>query len=165
MSNINKGVLIFNEWFDAMDRLSPKDYKALMKAIHNAQINDVPPPVFTGKSAIVASMVFPCIERRKAQSRRGLISAALRLARQEKASADRSDDVDGTVDNSVYNAVGNQSKEKKNKAEYSYSKANAPAAKAGSSFDLDEFFAAAVRRSLGKASEKESDKENAEESA
>ena len=154
MSDISKGVLIFNEWFEAMERLSAKDYKALMIALYNAQINNIPPPEFTGRSKIVATMIFPCIERRKKQSEHGLASAAARLAKKKQSNTDASI----SVANGVTNSVANQSKEKKNRIEYSYNKAerrgaDAPAAKEASSFDLDDFFEAAVRRSLGEAIE------------
>ena len=157
-SDISKGVLIFNEWFDAMERLSAKDYKALMIAIYNAQINNIPPPEFTGRTKMVATIIFPCIERRKSQSERGLASAAARLARKKQINTDTSNSVANSVANGVANGVANQSKEKKNRIEYSYNKAerreaDAPAAKGEASFDTNDFFEAAVRRSLGEASE------------
>lgn len=150
MSDINKGVLIFNEWFEAMKVLSMEERAQLIYAMYDFQINNIPPPKFSSVADSLATIFFKCIENRKVQSRRGLMSAAARLAKQEEASADHSNDVDSTV--------GNQSKVKKNKIEYSYNKAerrgaDAPAAKEQSSFDLDDFFEAAVRRSLGKASE------------
>ncbi len=81
MSDITKGVLIYNEWFEAMRSLNQKDYKTLINAIYNAQIHDLPPPEFTGRAGIVASMIFPCIERRKKQSGFGRAGAEARLAR------------------------------------------------------------------------------------
>ena len=158
MSDINKGVLIFNEWFEAMKVLSMEERAQLIYAMYDFQINNIPPPKFSSVADSLATIFFKCIENRKVQSRRGLMSAAARLAKQEEASADRSDDVDSTVGKAVDSTVGNQSKVKKNKIEYSYNKAerrgaDAPAAKEQGSFDLDDFFEAAVRRSLGEASE------------
>ena len=150
MSDISKGVLIYNEWFESMQSLSAKDYKALMIAIYNAQINNIPPPEFTGRSKIVATIIFPCIERRKSQSERGYLGAVARYAKDKEKQLLSSTSANGTANS--------QNKEKKSKIEYSYtkakpSKADAPAAKDSTSFDLDDFFEAAVRRSLGEASE------------
>ena len=140
-----------------MERLSAKDYKALMIAIYNAQINNIPPPEFTGSSKIVATMVFPCIERRKAQSEFGRAGVAARLFKSKNAENSVSSDL-GDPANHPASHPANQSKEKKNKIEYSYnkakpSKADAPAAKESSSFDLDDFFEAAVRRTFAEANE------------
>ncbi len=68
MSNTDKGVLIFNEWFEAMDKLNPKEFKKLMLSIYEYQAQSVEPPVFEGKTAIVADMIFPYIRRRIAMS-------------------------------------------------------------------------------------------------
>ena len=157
MSDILKGVLIYNEWFESMQSLSPKDYKTLMIAIYNAQINNVPPPEFTGRSRIVATMIFPCIERRKSQSEHGYLGAVAKHAKDKEKQLASSTSANGTASGTASGTANGQSKEKKNKAEYSYSRverkrANAPAAKEQSSFDLDDFFEAAVRRSLGKTS-------------
>ena len=54
MSNTDKGVLIFNEWFDAMENLSANDFKTLMCAVYHYQIHGKKPPVFKGKAAFVA---------------------------------------------------------------------------------------------------------------
>ena len=94
-----------------MERLSAKDYKALMIAIYNAQINNIPPPEFTGRAKMVATIIFPCIERRKKQSEHGLASAAARRVKKVEYNTN----ISSTVANTVANTVGNQSKEKKNK--------------------------------------------------
>lgn len=71
MSYSDKGVLIFSEWFEAMDKLNPKDYKALMHAIYRYQMCGEEPHEFQGKSGMVAAIIFPYIGRRLAQSRGG----------------------------------------------------------------------------------------------
>ena len=86
MSNTDKGVLIFNEWFDAMENLSANDFKTLMCAVYHYQIHGKKPPVFKGKAAFVAKILFPYIDRRLAQSRAGKISAEMRA---EVSSDDR----------------------------------------------------------------------------
>ncbi len=64
MSQTDKGVLIFAEWFEAMSKLNPTDYKALMNAVYRYQILGEKPPEFKGKSGMVAAIIFPYIERR-----------------------------------------------------------------------------------------------------
>lgn len=86
MSEIDKGVLIYNEWFDAMENLNPKDFKAFIYAMYNYQIHDVPPPEFKGMSAMMSSMIFPYIKRRKKQAAIGKLGAEARLARASEPS-------------------------------------------------------------------------------
>ena len=86
MSETDKGVLIYNEWFDAMENLSPKDFKAMIYAMYNYQIHDIPPPEFKGKSAIMSSVIFPYIKRRKQQSERGKLGAEAKASRIYRAS-------------------------------------------------------------------------------
>ena len=90
MSEINKGVLIYNEWFDAMKNLNAKDFKSLILAMYDYQIYDVPPPEFKGKSSIVSSMIFSCLKRRKQQAARGKLGAE---SRANRASAIKKDEV------------------------------------------------------------------------
>ena len=71
MSEINKGILFFKEWMVSLAQLPPKEFKAMIIAMCEYQFNDVPPPKFTGKSAIVASIIFPCLQRRKEAAARG----------------------------------------------------------------------------------------------
>ena len=78
MGQTEKGVLIFNEWFEAMENLNPRDYKALMSAIYRYQAQGEEPPEFKGKVGIVSAMIFPCISRRLAQSKGGKMSAEKR---------------------------------------------------------------------------------------
>lgn len=71
MSYTDKGVLMFEEWFRAMDKLSASDYKRLMHALYRYQLHGEEPPEFKGKAAIVADMMFPYIARRLAQAKGG----------------------------------------------------------------------------------------------
>lgn len=68
MSQMDKGVLMFKEWVDAMSELSPKEFKMLFLAICRYQSLGEEPPEFKGKAKIIASMIFPYISRRIAQS-------------------------------------------------------------------------------------------------
>lgn len=68
MSNTDKGVLMFNEWLDAMNELNPKEYKAMMTAIYHYQMLGEEPPEFKGKAKIIATMIFPYIHRRMAHA-------------------------------------------------------------------------------------------------
>ena len=78
MGYTEKGVLIFGEWFEAMDKLNPKDYKALMNSIYRYQMKGEEPPEFKGKAGMVALIIFPYIGRRLAQSKGGKRSAEMR---------------------------------------------------------------------------------------
>ena len=46
MSQTDKGVLIFAEWFEAMEKLNSRDYKALMNAVYRYQLLGEEPPEF-----------------------------------------------------------------------------------------------------------------------
>lgn len=71
MGQTDKGVLMFSEWFEAMDKLNPKDYKALMNAIYRYQLCGEEPPEFKGKAGMVAAIVFPYIRRRLSTAKSG----------------------------------------------------------------------------------------------
>ena len=78
MSQTDKGVLIFDEWFEAMDHLGASDFKKLMIAIYRYQIFGEKPPEFKGKSALAASVIFPYITRRRALAKSGKLAAEKR---------------------------------------------------------------------------------------
>ena len=71
MSQTDKGVLIFGEWFEAMNMLAPKDYKALMNAIYRYQLLGEEPPEFKGKTGMMSALIFPYINRRLATAKAG----------------------------------------------------------------------------------------------
>ena len=79
MSQTDKGVLMYFEWFEAMSRLDPKTYKTMMNAIYCYQQKGEKPPEFKGKAQVAASIIFPCIERRIVSSRAGKRGAQKRL--------------------------------------------------------------------------------------
>ncbi len=74
MSTTDKGVLIFSEWFEAMDALGPREYKKLMTAMYRYQILGEEPPEFEGKALIVSKIIFKCLERRIVRTRCGKIA-------------------------------------------------------------------------------------------
>ena len=78
MSQTDKGVLVFEEWFRAMDMLSANDYKKLMHAVYRYQLCGEEPPQFKGKASIVSEMIFPYISRRLVQARCGKKGSAVR---------------------------------------------------------------------------------------
>ena len=78
MSQTDKGILIFYEWMDAMEKLPPKQYKALLTAICRFQQSGEEPPIFEGKSALLASIIFPFLRRRCDKARAGRMSAYAR---------------------------------------------------------------------------------------
>lgn len=79
MSKTDKGVLIFNEWFEAMENISDRDCGRLVKAIYKCQMLDEEPPEFKGKTAVLANVIFPCIKRRKKMSAAGKLAYQTRL--------------------------------------------------------------------------------------
>ena len=87
MSQTDKGVLIFYEWFEAMDTLSPKCYKALMTAIFRYQLNGEKIPEFKGNSAILAAVIFPCLRRRLDSARGGKRTMQTRYGLDESSAA------------------------------------------------------------------------------
>ena len=78
MSQTDKGVLIFAEWFEAMSKLCPTDYKALMNAVYRYQILGEKPPEFKGKSSLVAAIIFPYVERRLESAKWGKRGSSVR---------------------------------------------------------------------------------------
>ena len=78
MSQTDKGVLIFSEWFDAMAKLNPREYKSLMNAIYRYQIHGEEPPEFQGKTDMVAAIIFPYIRRRITNASAGKKGMAVR---------------------------------------------------------------------------------------
>lgn len=62
---------MFNEWLEAMEKLSARDYKMLMNAMYKYQIYNEEPPIFQGKVEVLAKVIFPCLERRKKLSEAG----------------------------------------------------------------------------------------------
>ena len=120
-----------------MKSLNQKDYKILMNAIYNVQINDAPPPEFNGKTKMLANVIFPCIERRKAQSKRGRLGADARYARPATLLPDDTDkarSINDEIANGGANSGANdQSRVKieKNKIEYNYNRAESNKADGG----------------------------------
>ena len=88
MSQTDKGVLIYNEWFESTNTLSGSEFKKLMFAVYRYQIYGKKPMKFKGKTAIVASMIFPSIDRRMACAAYGSAGAMKR----KKTSSDNSDE-------------------------------------------------------------------------
>ena len=97
MSRIDKGVLIFNEWFEAMENISDRDCGRLVKAIYKYQVLGEKPPEFKGKIAVLANVVFPCIERRKKMSAAGKIAyqTKLNLRANDSAAVESNGDSNG----------------------------------------------------------------------
>ena len=107
MSNIDKGILIFNEWMEAMKCLPMNERAEIIYAIYDLQINNIAPPKFSGTAQALASVFFPCIERRRKQSERGLASAAARRAKQETQSAKQHTSQNDPIANDATNDATN----------------------------------------------------------
>lgn len=172
MSDISKGVLIYNEWFEAMRALDPDDFKAVMLAIYDSQIHNTPPPEFEGVARAIAAIILPYIERRKQQAQRGRAGAVARYSKEGDPPADDTCSI-GTASSAAISQ--NEIKSNKTKSTYTQIKSNEfayPTATGGKaatggrdsnggyaaykkapdeirSFDTNDFFEAAVKRSLG----------------
>lgn len=85
MSQTDKGILIFYEWLDAMEKLPPRQYKALLTAICRFQQRGEEPPVFEGYTGALASMIFPFLRRRCDRARAGRISMYARHGLDEES--------------------------------------------------------------------------------
>ncbi len=163
MSDISKGVLIYNEWFEAMRPLDSDDFKAIALAIYDLQIHNTPPPEFEGVARAIASIIFPYIERRKQQAERGRAGAAARYSKEYSELTDHNTSANDTAISQNENKL-NKSKSIYNQIKLSESASPSAAggrASAGgfathkkasgehSSFDTQEFYEAAVKRALG----------------
>lgn len=71
MSQTDKGILLFYEWLEAMEKLPPKHYKALLTAIYRFQQKGEEPPEFEGYTGALAAIIFPFIRRRCDKARAG----------------------------------------------------------------------------------------------
>ena len=78
MSKTETGVFLFNEWLEAMSDLPANDFKKLVCAIYDYQLYGKQPPEFKGKTAIVSTIVFPCVNRRVTACRAGKLGAKAR---------------------------------------------------------------------------------------
>lgn len=139
MSKTDKGVLIFNEWFEAMENISDRDCGRLVKAIYKCQILGEEPPEFKGKIAVLANVVFPCIERRKKMSTAGKrgyqIQAAARTKVKQEAAGVAAGVAEGTPP-----PIEKKSKEKNSTVKSSelIGRADVKTAVAGTSVETDE---------------------------
>ena len=77
---------MFNEWLEAMEKLSARDYKMLMNAMYKYQIYNEDPPIFQGKVEVLAKVIFPCLERRKKFCDAGKRGTQLQAKKRAKAS-------------------------------------------------------------------------------
>lgn len=91
MSKKDLGILIYHEWLSAMEGLSAKDVKALLMAMRDFQVRDLPPPQFKGSANVLASVIFPSIERRKKLSDYGKRGMEARYSSQSEASVKKTD--------------------------------------------------------------------------
>ena len=111
MSQAEKGVLVFNEWLEAMEKLCARDYKMLMNAMYKYQIYDEEPPIFQGKVEVLARVIFPCLERRKKLSKAGKRGTQIQATERAKASREVAGQVIGVAE-STPEAIEKNSKEK-----------------------------------------------------
>ena len=171
MSQTEKGVLIFDEWFNAMEDIKVTDFKRLVYAIYRLQRFEEEPPEFEGKAKVAASIIFPMIKRRRALAEYGSMGAAKRLSHLKSGDEGEYQEKEALMEAlreassrgvSPLDAIEEKKEEKKRRAysprggatgERSASrKARAGgggAAKSKKDEEWDDFFDAAVARSLG----------------
>lgn len=87
MSTTEKGILIFNEWLEAISDLKGTDFKSLILAMYRFQSFGEEPPEFKGKSRGYAAIIFPQLRRRMELSRAGAEGAKKRLSNTDEASS------------------------------------------------------------------------------
>jgi len=95
MSKTEKGMLFFYDWLEPFEALTGEEFKALFLAMIEYQKDQKKPPAFKGNAKIVASFVFPQLERRLNKS------AAGKKGMQERWK-------NTSVNNSVNNTVNNK---------------------------------------------------------
>lgn len=71
MPKTDNGFLFFFDWVKPFGQLSGDEFKEIFFAMIEYQQNGTPPPEYEGTLGIVASFVFPQLERRKACSEAG----------------------------------------------------------------------------------------------
>ena len=134
MSTTEKGILIFNEWLEAMSDLKGTDFKSLVLAMYRFQTFGEEPPEFKGKARGYAAIIFPQLRRRLELSKAGTEGAKKRLSAGGEASS--------PLDDPLWD-IEKKIKEEKRK-EYLSSRARELEEKK----KWNEFFEAAVARSL-----------------
>lgn len=176
MSKKDVGILIYHEWFDAMEQLSAKEFKALMTAIYHYQKDGTEPPEFKAGTRMIASIIFPCITRRKKLSEYGKkggearAANALISAEGEKEHVDEENGIESKDNTEIDlqpfpasmqsasshpSSTASSQRIEKNKIKKNSISIEERVNKDGEccqprcgSFDTDSFYEAAVRRSL-----------------
>ncbi len=64
MRKKDSGVLILDEWFEALQSLNLKQYKQMVNAIYLVQRKGAEVPQFQGKADLLAKVIFPHVCRR-----------------------------------------------------------------------------------------------------
>ena len=110
MANIDRGILVYYEWIEACQTLSPSEFHKLFFAMVDYQQNGTPPPEFKGVSKIIATLIFSQLKRRVDTSRAGKASAEKRHQEQNKAETFDINADKNNVANNVVNIVANNTK-------------------------------------------------------
>ena len=154
-----------------MEDIKVTDFKRLVYAIYRLQRFEEEPPEFEGKAKVAASIIFPMIKRRRALAEYGSMGAAKRLSHLKSGDEGEYQEKEALMEAlreassrgvSPLDAIEEKKEEKKRRAysprggatgERSASrKAQASgggAAKSKKDEEWDDFFDAAVARSLG----------------
>ncbi len=105
---MDKGILVYYEWIEACQTLSPAEFHKLFFAMVDYQQNGTPPPEFKGVTKIIATLVFSQLKRRVDTSRAGKASAEKRQQEHNKTEEISTNNANDIVINSVGNKDTNE---------------------------------------------------------
>lgn len=63
MNKVDKGLLLFYDWEECFDGLTGDEFKLLLMAMIRYKKYGTPPPKFTGVVKVIASLLFPQLDR------------------------------------------------------------------------------------------------------
>ena len=142
-SNLDSGFLLLYDWLPAIENLPAKEVKALLLALIARQRENKPLPLFhNALTASYARMIEPCIKRRLDG-----LAAAKKEAEQGRCGGE-----------GATPPRGEETREEKETAKHSFSeqssgyggKKSPSGGRGRSSFDVEEFFTAALEQTYGK---------------
>lgn len=88
MAQSDKGFLFFFDWLEPFEILDGEEFKKIFFSMLRYQRDGTPPPEFDGAAKIVASFVFPQLERRQTKSNAGKFGMDNRWAVNNKTITD-----------------------------------------------------------------------------
>jgi DNA (cytosine-5)-methyltransferase 1 len=105
MSKKEVGFLFFYDWLEPFSLLSGDEFKKLFISMAEYQLNGTKHGEFTGNTALIASFVFPQLDRRMARSEAGKKGMAVRWSENEKGVNNKNITQDKNKDKDKYNLL------------------------------------------------------------